>query len=94
MRNVLRTGTWKRLACALSLAAATVLMAPATPSRAIPYPDQCSWDQVTYISYYSDATYQHITCQDILYACPYTSPTDYCDGYETPYSRRSCGPCY
>lgn len=93
MRNILHPGTWKRLTCALALAAATVLMTPATPSNAIPYPDQCSWNQVTYITYYSDATYSYATCVDILYPCPYTSRTYNCTGYETPYSRQSCGTC-
>lgn len=92
MKNILRPGTWKRLACAVALTAAA-LIGPATPSNALPFPDQCAWNEVTYIAYYSDATYQHISCMDILYPCPNTSPPHACDGYETPYSRRSCGTC-
>jgi hypothetical protein len=93
MRNVLHADPWKRLICALALAAATALLAPASPSNALPYQDHCPWYQSTIIKYYSDSTYTHQTCADILYPCPGYSPTSSCAGSETPYTKRICNIC-
>lgn len=95
MRNALHPGTWKRLTCALVLAAVVFagLIAPA-PSNAGPMQPSCGSNQATWIHYYSDASFEHHVCQDVLYPCPGSVRTYYCrDGSETPYSKRTCHSC-
>lgn len=93
MKNVLYPGTWKRLTYTLALAAAVFagLVAPASTGNALPYPQQCSWNQVTYYYYYSDPGYQNLDCVEIVYPCPGYSRTYMCD--PTPYYKRVCGSC-
>ena len=92
MRNVLRAGTWKRLTCALTLAAATSFIAPA-PGSAGPMPPSCGSNQQRWIHYYSDPAKLNPTCQDIINPCPGQVRTYFCRGSETPYYTYSCHSC-
>ena len=93
MRNVLSPGTWKRLTYALALAAVVFagLIAPVSTGNAGPLPPQCSWNQVTYYTYYSDPFFENQVCVEIVYPCPGYSRTYNCD--PTPYYKKSCGSC-
>lgn len=93
MRNILHPGTWRRLTCALALAAAAAFIPP-VPGNAGPMPPSCGSGQQRWIHYYSDPAKQNPTCQDIINPCPGFSRTYYCRGSETPYYTYSCHACY
>jgi len=93
MRNILHPGTWKRLTCALALAAAATFITPDT-GNAGPLPTSCGSGQQRWIHYYSDPAKTNPTCQDVLNPCPGPSRTYFCRGSETPYYTYSCHPCY
>jgi hypothetical protein len=94
MRNVLHSGTWKRLTCALALAAVATFIAPAT-GNAGPMTPSCGSNQQTWKQWYSDPFFENGTCQDVHIACPGEQPTNFCKPSAlNRYYKLTCHPCY
>lgn len=92
MRNALQAATWKRLTLVsiLAVAISTGMIAPISSGHAIPPPQDCSaLGQSTLVIYYQTAARTDAGCMDVLYPCPFESPTSYCT--RTPYKTTFCG---
>jgi hypothetical protein len=82
----------KRLLLALGFSAAALAFSSARPGEALPFPQQCAWNEAMWTTYYSSPAKTQVVCVKRGANCGYADPGD-CQGYQTPYYTVTCAPC-